>query len=360
MQGDSVMRVGILTGGGDCSGLNAVIRATSKSLILHHGAEVLGFEDGFLGLIERRMRYLSYPDVSGILAMGGTILGTHNRANPFAYFGQNGQDVSDGCLDYAHELGLDGLVVIGGDGTMSIAHEMALKGMKIVGVPKTIDNDLQATDQSFGFDTAVHVVTEAIDRLQSTGRSHGRVMIVETMGRYAGWIALAGGIAGGADIVLVPELPYEVEEVVRVCQARQLRQRFTIICIAEGATSRGGEMTVRETIAESPDPIRLGGAAEVLREAIQPKLDAEIRTTVLGHIQRGGTPTAADRILATQYGTHAATLVAASTFSVMAAMQGGILTTVPLSSVAHAVRTVPLNSPLFETARGVGMSLGVC
>ncbi len=353
------MRIGILTGGGDCSGLNAVIRATAKSLMLQHGAEVIGFEDGFLGLIERRARTLSYRDVSGILALGGTILGTHNKANPLNYFGANGADVSDRVAEYYREQELDGIVVIGGDGTMSIAHAMTGKGMRFVGVPKTIDNDLMATDRTFGFDTAVAVATEAIDRLQTTGQSHERIMILETMGRYAGWIAVESALAGGADIVLIPEIPFDIDEVVRVCNERDERQKFTIIVVAEGAKPKGGEVVVRETIADSPDPIRLGGIGKFVEHQLTDRVGSEVRTTVLGHIQRGGTPTASDRILATKYGVHAAQLVGDGAWNRMVALQDGDLTSVPLEEVANKTRCVPLDSPLIVASEAVGMSFGV-
>lgn len=352
------MRVGLLTGGGDCPGLNAVIRAVAKGLMIHADATVVGFEEGFLGMIERRSRELTYKDVSGILNMGGTILGTHNKANPMRYFGRNNADVSDEVVAYYHELGLDALVVVGGDGTMSISHAMEQKGMRIVGVPKTIDNDLMSTDRTFGFDTAVAIATEAVDRLQTTAQSHGRVMILETMGRYAGWIALESALAGGADVVLIPEIPYDMDVVADFCRAREDRQKFTIIVVAEGAKPAEGKMTVRETVEDSPDPIRLGGVGNVIRAELEKRIDSEIRTTILGHVQRGGSPTPSDRILATQYGAHAARLVRDGQFGRMVARQNGILTSVPLVEVANVVKTVPLDSPLITACKDVGMSFG--
>lgn len=352
------MRVGILTGGGDCPGLNAVIRAVAKSLMNQNNAEIIGFEQGFLGLIERLSRPLTYRDCSGILAQGGTILGTHNRANPLRYFGSNGLDVSDQVLDYYHELGLDGIVVLGGDGTMSICHNMAQKGMNFIGVPKTIDNDLMGTERTFGFDTAVSIATDAVDRLQTTGQSHSRVMILETMGRYAGWIALHSGIAGGADVILVPEIPYDLGEIARVCTLREGRQRFTIIVVAEGAKPKGGQMCVREHIKGSPDPVRLGGVSNMIRAALEERLDSEIRTTVLGHIQRGGTPTAFDRMFATHLGAYAASLASSGRWGNMVAVQGNRLTTVPLEEVANQTRTIPLDSIALTTALSIGASFG--
>ena len=352
------MKIGILTGGGDCPGLNAVIRSVSKALILQHGAEVIGFKDGFKGVVERRYSKLDYRDVSGILTRGGTILGTHNKANPFDYFDRDGADVSDEVMDFYNELGLDGVVAIGGDGTMSICHRMQEKGMNVVGVPKTIDNDVMHTDRTFGFDTAVAIATDAIDRLHTTGESHNRVMILETMGRYAGWIALESGIAGGADVILLPEVPYDIEEVARVCQEREDRQKFTIVAVAEGARPKGGEMTVRERIADSPDAIRLGGVGNAIREDLKPHLDSEIRTTVLGHIQRGGTPTPFDRILATNFGTYAASLVARGKYDRMVALQDNDITSVGLDKVANKTRNVPLDSMMVASALAVGTSFG--
>ena len=352
------MKVGILTGGGDCPGLNAVIRAVAKSLMVQCGATIVGFEEGFLGLIERRCRELSYQDVSGILAQGGTILGTHNRANPLSYFGRDGADVSDEVAAYYEELGLDGIVVLGGDGTMSMCYEMSKKGMNFLGVPKTIDNDLMGTERTFGFDTAVAIATEAIDRLQTTGQSHRRVMVLETMGRYAGWIALHAGLAGGADVILIPEVPYDIHEIARVCQARERRQRFTIVAVAEGARPKDGGMTVKEVVKDSPDPVRLGGVGNALAKELKGLIDSEIRTTVLGHIQRGGSPTAFDRIFASQLGCYAAALVARGQWGQMVAMVHHAMTSVPLETVAHQTRTVPWDSLSLITAHSIGSSLG--
>ncbi|MEM1041135.1 MAG: ATP-dependent 6-phosphofructokinase [Myxococcota bacterium] len=354
------LRVGVLTGGGDCPGLNAVIRAVTKSLILRDGATVIGFEDGFEGLIERRARTLSYRDVSGLLTVGGTILGTSNKANPFEYFGRDGADVSDEVLDYVREIKLDALVAIGGDGTMSICHGLQEKGLNVVGVPKTIDNDLVGTDRTFGFDTAVAIATEALDRLHSTAQSHHRVMVLETMGRYAGWIALYAGLASGADVVLIPEFEYDVDEVARVCRRReQGGQRFTIIAMAEGAKPVGGEMAVLKLVEGSPDPVRLGGACQVLGRALEHHLDSEIRTTILGHVQRGGTPTAYDRILSTAFGEAAARCIADQSYGVMVALQNGTMARVPLAEVAHKVRTVPQSHDMVQAALAVGTSFGV-
>ncbi|WP_337878433.1 ATP-dependent 6-phosphofructokinase [Caldimonas sp.] len=352
------LHVGVLTGGGDCPGLNAVIRAVTKSLINDCGARVTGIERGFLGLIERRVVALDRRAVSGILHQGGTILGAHNQADPFAWFGAGGADVSGAVMDYVRELGLDALVAIGGDGTMGIAHRFQQLGLPVVGVPKTIDNDLMHTERSFGFDSAVAVVAEALARLETTARSHGRVMIVETMGRYAGWIALEGGLAGGADVILLPEIPYDLEAVARLCRQREAAQGFTLICVAEGARPVGGTMTVSAHWADRPDPIRLGGVGHVLREQLQPHLRSEVRSTLLGHVQRGGSPTPYDRVLATRLGCHAAAMVARGEFGRMVVLRGDACDSVPLSEVAGRNRTVPLDHPLLKAARSLGISLG--
>ncbi len=354
------IRVGVLTGGGDCPGLNAALRAVTKSLIQKHNASVVGIRDGFRGLVERNVQPLTYQDMSGILTRGGTILGASNRANPFNYHPRSGADVSAQVVSTYNNLDLDALVVIGGDGTMTIAHGLMNLGLNVVGVPKTIDNDLAGTDRSFGFDTAVSIATEAIDRIHTTAQSHHRVMIIETMGRFSGWIALHAGVASGADVILIPEVEYEIEEVARVCTKRQQGgQRFTIIAIAEGAKSREGERVVKERINANTESIRLGGIGRVLAEKLENRLSSEVRTTTLGHMQRGGTPTAYDRNLSTTFGTRAASFVADGTFGVMVALQNGAITRVPLSDVANKTRTVPLSSPLIAAALDVGTSFGV-
>jgi 6-phosphofructokinase 1 len=354
------LRVGVLTGGGDCPGLNAAIRAVAKSLILRHDAEVVGIKDGYLGLIERKTETLDYQSVSGILTEGGTILGASNKANPFDYFGSGGADVSAEVVRTVRDLHLDAIVTIGGDGTMSIAHRLAELGLHIVGVPKTIDNDLVGTDRTFGFDTAVTIATEAMDRIHTTAQSHHRAMIVETMGRYAGWIALHAGVASGADIVLIPEIEYDVDAVAEVCKERERGgQRFTIIAIAEGAAPQGGEQAVRAVVEDSPDPVRLGGIGHVLAEQLKQRIGSEVRTTILGHMQRGGTPTPYDRNLSTAFGARAAALVAEGAFGQMVALQNGAFTEVPLESVAGKTRTVPKSAPLIAAGQAVGTSFGV-
>ena len=356
------MHIGILTGGGDCPGLNAVIRMVTLALIHQCGAKVTGIERGFHGLITRSVRPLDKAAVQDILAQGGTILGTHNTCDPFHYFGAGGADVSGQAMAFVRELGLDALVAIGGDGTMSIAHRFGELGLPVVGVPKTIDNDLAHTERTFGFDSAVAIVAEALDRVQTTARSHGRVMIVETMGRYAGWIALEGGIAGGADMILLPELPYSVDAVVEHCRRREQQREssggYTLICVAEGAHAAGAGLSVSRRLEASPDPIRLGGVCHALQADLQPHLQSEVRTTQLGHTQRGGPPTAFDRVLATRFGLHAAQLLQAGQFGRMVTWQAGDVSSVPLAEVAGKNRTVPLDHPLLAAARALGTSLG--
>ena len=349
------MRVGVLTGGGDCPGLNAVIRAVTKSLINHGQCEVLGIADGFEGMMgpTPRVKPLTWDEVSGILHVGGTILGTSNSANPLrdaSTLAQVGRNIQ--------ELGLEVVVAMGGDGTMSLAHGLARVGLQCVGVPKTIDNDIADCERSFGFDTAVATVTESLRRIESTAMSHHRVMIVETMGRHAGWLALESGIAGAADIVLIPEIDYDLQSIINVCREREQRQRYTIICIGEGAKESGQSLTVRERVEYSPDPIRLGGVGHVLRERLQPHLKSEVRTTVLGHVQRGGDPTPFDRVLATRYGHHAAELVLQGQFGQMVTLQKGQIASVPIADVANTQRTVPLDSPMLTMARDIGICLG--
>jgi ATP-dependent phosphofructokinase / diphosphate-dependent phosphofructokinase len=351
------MHIGILTGGGDCPGLNAVIRAVTLALHRECGAKVTGILRGFDGLIRRRARALGPDTVAGILDEGGTILGTHNRCDPFRVV--DGVDQSAAALAFVHELGLDALVVIGGDGTMAIAHQFGLRGVPVVGVPKTIDNDLPFTERTFGFDSAVAVVSEALDRLATTARSHGRVMITETMGRYAGWIALEGGLAGGAHAILIPEQPFSVDAVAAFCRDREQRELATLICIAEGAHAQGEGLTVRATLADSPDPLRLGGVGLWLQHRLQPMLDSEVRTTILGHTQRGGSPTAFDRVLGTRLGYHAAQLIKSGDFGRMVTLVADACDSVALESVAGQSRTVPADHGLLRAARGIGVMTGL-
>jgi 6-phosphofructokinase 1 len=351
----SAPHVAILTGGGDCPGLNAVIRAVTLALVGECGARITGIERGFFGLVERRVRALAPADVAGILAEGGTILGTHNRCDPFAW---QGRDHSADIMAYVQELGIDALVAIGGDGTMRLAERFQRLGLPVVGVPKTIDNDLAGTDRCFGFDSAVAVVAEALDRLATTARSHGRVMILETMGRDAGWLALEGGLAGGADVIAIPELPLPFEAIVDLARQRQRRGASLLVCIAEGARIDGDGPVVRERVADAAQPVRLGGVGQVLQQRLQPLLECEVRSTLLGHVQRGGAPTAFDRVLATRYGVHAAQLVAKRRYGRMVALRGDHVTSVALAEVAGTTRTVPPDHEVVRAARGTGVLLG--
>ncbi len=313
-------RIGILTGGGDCPGLNAVIRGVTKTAITRYGLEVIGFYDGYLGLIENRFMVLNFENVSGILTQGGTILGTSNKANPFEHIiMENGKtvvtDVSDETMELYHDLGLDALIAVGGDGTMTIAGMLAKKGANVVGVPKTIDKDLMETDTTFGFDSARYIATEAIDRLHSTAQSHHRVMLVELMGRNAGWLALESGIAGGGDIILIPEIPYDIEEIIKVVRQRsRFGKRFSIVVVSEGARPEGGSQVVKKVVKDSPEKIRLGGISQQIAGQIEDATEIECRVAILGHLQRGGTPSPLDRILATQFAVKAMELVVRKQF----------------------------------------------
>jgi len=357
-------RIGVLTGGGDCPGLNAVIRAVTKAA-MDGGLEVVGIEDGYLGLIQNRLRTLSNRDVSGILTQGGTILGSSNKANPAAYAvpdgrgGWNIEDVRNEVVAHYEQAGLDALVVIGGDGTMSGAADLIQRGLKIVGVPKTIDNDLWATEITFGHDTAVATATEAIDKVHTTASSHHRVMVVELMGRYAGWLALHAGVAGGADIILIPEIPFHLEKVTEKClQRSKVGKRFTIIAAGEGATCAGGKQFIDHLDETSPDPIRLGGVGKYVADQIEAMTTLESRAIVLGHVQRGGTPSAYDRVLATRFGYHAFELLMAGKFGRLVVQREGKIDSASIEDVAGRVRTVPLDYELLAAARAVGTCFG--
>jgi len=356
--------IGLVTAGGDCPGLNAVIRAVVKTAIGQYQMEAYGVEDGFQGFVENRFRKFSYTDVSGILDRGGTILGTSNRHNPFRFPRKardeiTFEDRSDEGIANLEALGIEALVCIGGDGTLSIARELKEKGVNVVGVPKTIDNDLAETDVTFGFDSAVSVATDAVDRLHTTAQSHHRVMVVEVMGRYAGWLALGAGIAGGGDVILIPEIPYRLEKICRKLWEREKGgSRFSIIVVAEGAKPEGGEMVVKKVIKDSPDTLRLGCVGKVVADEIEDATGTETRVTVLGHLQRGGSPTAFDRILATRFGTEAVNLVAKRDFGKMVGIRGQEIVPAEIEKAVEEQRLVPPDSPLVRTARSVGTSFG--
>jgi 6-phosphofructokinase 1 len=355
-----IKRIGVLTGGGDAPGLNAVIRAVVKAAA-SAGIECLGLEDSFDGLVyPEKSRPLTLRHVTGILRLGGTILGTTNRGNPFDYpvnAGSGSTDYSQRCLDNARALGLDAVVVIGGDGTLSIAHEFHKAGMPIVGVPKTIDNDIVETTMTFGFDSAVAFATDAIDRLHTTAEAHHRVMVVEVMGRYAGWIALYAGLAGGADVVLIPEIPFDLSRVAaRILERDRWGARFSIVVAAEGAHPAGEG---RSVVTRAHDRVeRLGGIGQRIATGLEPLTNKEARFVVLGHLQRGGSPSAYDRMLATRFGSYAVDLVLRREFGVMVALHSPEIVAVPLERVVGRQRTVPLDSDVIRTARNVGISFG--
>jgi phosphofructokinase-like protein len=341
-------RVALLTGGGDCPGLNAVIRAVTRRS-LDRGYEVVGVREGWRGLVERKLRPLDDRAISGILPRGGTILGT-SRTNPYKL-----EDGVELVLEHAETERLDALVAIGGEDTLGVASRLFEEhAFPVVGVPKTIDNDLSATDYTFGFDTALTVATEAIDRLHSTAESHNRVMVVEVMGRHTGWIALMSGMAGGADVILIPEQPITVEEACRDIQRRHERGKdFSIVVVSEGyeLTYASGErrQIAQEAATDEFGHVRLGGVGHVLASEIEERTGYETRVTVLGHVQRGGTPTARDRILATRYGLKAADLVHDGRWGAMAALKGDDVVDVPLRDAVAELKTVP--SEFYEAAK---------
>ncbi len=360
------MRLGVLTGGGDCPGLNAVLRGLVRRGVLEFGHEFVGILNGFEGLIQPELTMpVTLESVRGILNKGGTILGTSNRANPFAYAVREGdrfveRDLHELAVKRCADLKLDGLVVSGGDGTLQIAHRLASHGVRVVACPKTIDNDLSGTDQTFGFDTAMGVVADAIDRLHSTAEAHQRVMVLEVMGRNAGFLTLEGGMAGGADIILIPEVPYRVEAIVeKLGELRESKKKFAIIAISEGAFPIGGQQAVLQGLHELPGRgvVRLGGSGKVLADLLAPEVEAEIRVTVLGHLQRGGTPSPFDRVLATMYGTMVLDLVRDGRWDHMVCMRNGRLGFAELGE-SKKVKSVDLQGDQVRMARSMGISFG--
>ncbi len=336
------MKVGILTGGGDCPGLNPVIRAAVKTA-LHEGYQVVGIQNGWKGLVDCDVKPLDAASVSGILHRGGTILGT-SRTNPF-----KDKSALQKLETNFKKLGLDALIAIGGEDTLGVAAKLSKEGYKVVGVPKTIDNDLSGTDFTFGFDTAVNIAMEAIDRLHSTAESHRRIMVVEVMGRHAGWIALHSGIAGGADDILIPEVPIKMKEVCDVIRKRGERGRnFSIIVVAEGAKFEGSEVTLEKKL-DAFGHVRLGGIGEVLARKIEEMTGFETRVTVLGHIQRGGSASAFDRVLGTRFGAKAVDLVKRGFFGHMVALRGTEIVSVPIENAVGKLKTV--DTEFYETAK---------
>jgi phosphofructokinase-like protein len=347
--------IGIATGGGDAPGLNAVIRAATKAAILKYGWKVIGIPDGFDGLIWPEKSFeLTLKEISGILPRGGTILGTTNRGDPFHYKTiENGKeisrDISGQVIANAAKLGIDATITIGGDGSQKIGYELFQKGMKIVGVPKTIDNDLSATEVTFGFDTALHTVTDAIDKIHTTAASHHRVMVVEVMGRDCGWIALEAGIAGGAHVILIPEIPFTIEHVCRHIAAREKAgKHFTIVVLAEGV----------KLPPELKENRRASSIGTLIGNAIARGSGKEVRISVLGHIQRGGTPSPFDRILATRFGVAAVDLIATGGFGLMVALQGGSIVSVDVAHAIGHLKAVNPDGEIVRTARAIGIGFG--
>ncbi len=359
-----IQRIGLLTGGGDAPGLNAVVRGVAKAAMNNHGARVFGFYDAFRGLVRGEGRWLHWDDVSGILTQGGTILGTTNRDNPFCYVDdhrhpERTRDASGDVVRHYRKLKLDALIAVGGDGTLQCSHKMSKLGLRIVGVPKTIDNDVRGTDLTFGFNTAVTTATEAVDKLHTTAASHHRVMLLEVMGRAAGWLALVSGVAGGGDVILIPEIPYRLDSVCnKIIERNRRGKRFSIIVVSEGARAVGGDVVVRDRVAGSFEQLRLGGVSAVLARQLEERTGLETRYTILGHLQRGGTPTPFDRFLATQFATAAVEMVCAGKFNRMVSLRGGKITSVPLIVPGSAPRLVSRRSPAIHMARSIGTCFG--
>lgn len=361
----STKKIGILTGGGDCPGLNAVIRGVVKSAIIRYGWQVIGIEDGFDGLLDlNKCRPLTLESVRGILPRGGTILGTTNRGNPFSCpIERDGQveyqDFSDVAVANFHALGLDALIAVGGEGSLKIALALWNKGIPLVGVPKTIDNDLLGTDFTFGFNTALETATAALDRLHTTAESHHRVMVMEVMGRYAGWIALESGIAGGADVILIPEIPYDIQCVCRAIRQRSERgSRFSIVVVAEGAYPTGGERVVARQADTRHAIERLGGIGQYVGRQIEELLEMEVRVTVLGHLQRGGSPSTFDRTIGTRFGTRAVAMVAEERFGQMACLRGRSIGTISIEEATRDLKLVNPDGEITRAAEDIGISLG--
>jgi len=359
-----IRRIGIFTGGGDAPGLNAVVRGVVKSALRTHGWEVFGFYDAFRGLVSGTGRWLKWDDVSGILTQGGTILGTTNRDNPFDYvddhrFPDKRRNASADVAAKYRQLKLDAIVAVGGDGTLASAYQMSKLGLRIVGVPKTIDNDVRGTDLTFGFNTAMTTATEAVDKLHTTAFSHHRVMLLEVMGRTAGWLALGAGVAGGGDVILIPEIPYRIESICEAIRERVRRgKHFSIIVVSEGAKPLGGQVVVRQRVAGSPEAIRLGGVSAVLSQQIEQCTGIETRYTILGHLQRGGGPSPFDRYLATEFAASAVELLAAGKFNQMVSYRQGRLGSVPLSTPGSRPRVIQPNCHAIRLARSTGVSFG--
>jgi len=356
--------IGVVTAGGDCPGMNAALRAVVRAAVHRHCMQVTGFLDGFAGLLANQSRSLGFDDVSGLVSLGGTILGASNRDDPFrvpteqpglrAYV-----DRSDEVLATIARHRIDGLVVIGGDGSLTVARRLEAKGVPVVGIPKTIDNDVPGTDVTLGFDSALGIATDALDRLHTTAASHHRVMVVEVMGRQAGWIALEAGLAAGGDVILIPEITFHYEAVAAAILGRAQRgRRFSIVVIAEGARCPGGGAVVRQVIEDSPEHVRLGGVGAVVAHALEALVPFEVRYVVLGHVQRGGSPTPFDRMLATRFGTTAAAALADGGSDTMVALRGGRIERVRLTEIPSEPRRVDPRGEHVTAARDIGTVFG--
>jgi phosphofructokinase-like protein len=341
----SGMKIGILTAGGDCPGINAAIRGVGKTAIMKYGMRLVGISDGFTGMINKEYKELTEKDLSGILTVGGTILGT-SREKPFKKDGKKKNEIkkSDLIVEHYEQLDLDCLVCIGGNGTLKTAYLLSQEGLNVIGIPKTIDNDVWGTDITFGFDSAVNIATEAIDRLHSTANSHKRIMLIEVMGHNAGWIALYSGIAGGGDVILIPEIPFKEEKIAEYLIRRvEENKPYSIVVVAEGVENPGKEKSV----------------AQYLSNRITEMTGLEARETVLGYIQRGGTPSPMDRVLATQYGTSAADMIASSEFGKMVALRNNEIIAVPLADVAGKLKLIEPDDPRVIQAQNLGTSFGI-
>lgn len=362
---NQVKKIALLTGGGDCPGLNAVIRAVTKTAILEYGYEVIGYRFGYRGLYNNHYINLDINTVDDILHKGGTILWSSNKDNLFDYLvEENGKkvkkDVSDVAVENLKKENVDALVIVGGDGTLTSARDFSRKGINVVGVPKTIDNDLGSTDFTFGFNTAIGIVTDCLDRLHTTAESHHRILIAEVMGRNAGWIALHSGIAGDAHIILIPEIPYNLDKIVEKIEERKAKgYKHTLIVVSEGAKSITGETVVAKVVEDSPDPIRFGGIANKIANDLEKRIqDQEVRSTILGHIQRGGNTSTYDRILSTRYGAAAARLVNEGKFGNMVCLDGDEISYVSLEDVIGKEKYVDPNHELIRISKSMGIGFG--
>ena len=368
-----IKKVGILTGGGDCPGLNAVIRAVVKTAITKYGLEVVGIKKGYHGLYHKDFIPLTLDSVQEILSEGGTILKSSNKDNLFKYpvRDENGEIVKkDGKIVYENvsqvavenlkEAGIDALFILGGDGTLTSGRDFARLGVNVIGIPKTIDNDLSCTDYTYGFDTAIGIVTESLDRLRTTAKSHGRIMVAEVMGRGAGWLTLHGGIAGAADVILIPEIPYDINKVADKIKADFAKGKdFAIVAVSEGAKPQGGEAVILKVREDSPDPIRLGGIANVVADQLEELCNNEARATILGHVQRGGTTSGHDRVLSSRYGYAAVEYAMQGKFGNMVVLQGDTIKCVSLEDViGNGNKLVDPECETVKMAKGLGICFG--